>query len=411
MINLVESPYPLEELLLQLEQLPRETAEPEPNFFTVGGRGYLENPTSDLLALFMGGERGVPPWLARALVACLATRHRHGTQLLAGTDWSAITARREVAQWDGKSESSKRLDLVIGDGNFVLGVEHKIYASASHNPFHVYDQLLKQEARGGPVLKCVLRVKGDSSHVPADWPVISYDELVDTALAQYGADVAIGPVSKWQVFYREFLLHLRELANPRLAETMNVQSLDFACDNYTRLLDAAKMLRDMEAALQHEGLMVLAHRFASKETALTPRVSTWPDNVKALRYFPAAWGGESQIVLVYYPGTSEGQGAAVRYRLHAYIDRSSITKDIAEIRREFLVDTGEGDRSWNFRSDQKDDERTWSESNGRLLALRVWARKDTKDGVMEALGDLAMWIHDHVYSSGKEESGISNQGT
>jgi hypothetical protein len=45
----------------------------ETNFFAVGGGGYLENPTSDLMALFMGGDnREISPWLAKALMTCLA---------------------------------------------------------------------------------------------------------------------------------------------------------------------------------------------------------------------------------------------------------------------------------------------------------------------------------------------------
>jgi hypothetical protein len=51
--------------LQHLENLPPEQL-PEVNFFTAGGSGYLENPTSDLLALFMGGNASVPPWLLKA---------------------------------------------------------------------------------------------------------------------------------------------------------------------------------------------------------------------------------------------------------------------------------------------------------------------------------------------------------
>ena len=58
------------DFLQQLDSLPPD-AVPEVNFFTAGGSGYLENPTSDLLALFMGENAGVPPWLLNALLHCL----------------------------------------------------------------------------------------------------------------------------------------------------------------------------------------------------------------------------------------------------------------------------------------------------------------------------------------------------
>lgn len=41
------------------------------NFFELGGSGYLENPTTDLMALFMGAQKMVPPWLLKALLCCL----------------------------------------------------------------------------------------------------------------------------------------------------------------------------------------------------------------------------------------------------------------------------------------------------------------------------------------------------
>ncbi|MFM0092830.1 hypothetical protein PQR46_38795 [Paraburkholderia sediminicola] len=85
-----------ESFLHELARLPRQERAPEPNFFAIGGGGYLENPTSDLLALFMGAERAVPRWLGMALVACLARRGVEGADLLAGTDWDEVTARREV---------------------------------------------------------------------------------------------------------------------------------------------------------------------------------------------------------------------------------------------------------------------------------------------------------------------------
>ncbi|WP_313010515.1 hypothetical protein [Stutzerimonas nitrititolerans] len=44
----------------------------EINFFPSGGCSYLENPTSDLLAPFMGGTAQVPCWLSKALLYCLA---------------------------------------------------------------------------------------------------------------------------------------------------------------------------------------------------------------------------------------------------------------------------------------------------------------------------------------------------
>ncbi|WP_431797209.1 PD-(D/E)XK nuclease family protein [Cupriavidus metallidurans] len=63
----------LAQVLRQIGDLPQMES-PELNFYAVGGAGYLENPTSDLMALFMGAEPQAPRWLAKALLSCLANR-------------------------------------------------------------------------------------------------------------------------------------------------------------------------------------------------------------------------------------------------------------------------------------------------------------------------------------------------
>lgn len=388
------------EFLAKLQQLPNEQLLPEPNFFSVGGSGYLENPTSDLLALFMGAERGVPRWLAKALVTCLAQRGHSNADLVDGTDWEKVTARREVAHWHGDADSPKRLDLLISDGNFVLGVEHKVYASAAHNPFDAYDALLQHEAATGLVLKCVLRVNQNSSDVPPTWPVISYKDLVDAALAQYGTEVALAPVSKWQFFYREFLLHLRGLAQPGDGmNTMSGESLNFAMENFAQLLKATDLLGKMEDALKAAGHSAIERSFSQHEidSIVKTGVSNWRDNFKALRYFPKVWGGDSQVVLVYYPSTGKDGGKQLQFYVQAYIDRQTTKVPLEEIQRKFESDTGGKILSWMFASDDK--HLTWYESNRRLLALSAWARVDTKDGALVALGDLAIWIHQNAFTA------------
>jgi len=54
------------QLLSTIARLP-ETPQGELNFFSSGGRGYLENPTSDLLGLFKRATSHVPCWLNKVL--------------------------------------------------------------------------------------------------------------------------------------------------------------------------------------------------------------------------------------------------------------------------------------------------------------------------------------------------------
>ncbi|WP_167759954.1 PD-(D/E)XK nuclease family protein [Paraburkholderia pallida] len=384
--------------LEKLAQLAIDEPETEVNFFSVGGSGYLENPTSDLLALFMGWEPSAPRWLARALVTHLARLGQADEQLFAGTDWSKVRASREVSAWDDGGESHKRLDLVVSDGNFVLGIENKVYAAVD-NPFSVYDKLLRQRSRGGPILRCILHATPDSRPLPRNckWPVVSYSELVEVALSQYGADVVLSPVSKWQVLYREFLLHLRHLSQPSPIWTMNEANLTFALENLPSLIKASELLVQLESGLRRAGTTAIEQVFLDQdvETTIRTGVANWAGNEKVLRFFPKVWGGESQVVLVYLPDTENARNGSIRFYVTAYIDRSTTRADLDKVERQFGAATKKNSHAWVHVPGEN---LTWFESNRRILALSAWAREESKEGALAALADLAMWVHRHVFS-------------
>lgn len=95
----------------------------------------------------------------------------------------------------------------------------------------------------------------------------------------------------------------------------------------------------------------------------------------------------------------------MRFLLHAYIDRSTTTVSSEEIERKFSGATASGSHSWEFRSDQKDRDRTSPENKGGLLGFRAWAKTETKDGAIRALADLAIWIHKNAFST-DDTSGV-----
>ncbi|WP_367188837.1 PD-(D/E)XK nuclease family protein [Burkholderia sp. Ed8] len=382
-----------------MERIEVSESEPEPNFFSIGGSGYLENPTSDLLALFMGAEPSTPRWLAKALVSCLARQGHVDAQLFEGVDWTKVRAKREVAAWDKHADSTKRLDLVVSDGNFALGIENKVYASAAYNPFRVYDELLKQTARGGPILRCILRATTNRQDLPlgSDWPVVSYSDLVDAALSQYGTEVAFGPVTKWPFFYREFLFHLRSLSEPLQTLPMNEENINFAIENLPNLLKAADLLNQLEDGLRNEGEAAIKRALLelSVETTIRTGVSNWGNGEKALRFYPHVWGGQSQVVLVYLPDTEHKGNRSIRFYVNAYIERDTTRIALDELQERFERETMRDQCSWKR---DAGDTLTWFESNRRLLAFSAWARDESKTGALSALADLATWIHRNAFA-------------
>ncbi len=385
----------LSQLLDAIARLP-EKLQGELNFFSSGGRGYLENPTSDLLALFMGATSQVPCWLSKALLHCLVGRGLMETSDLEQVDWHRVAAEREVAYKVDQAEASKRLDLLVEGNNFVLGIENKIYASAASNPFEIYESLLEARSDNRKILQYVLRPEAKTCDVPSNWPVITYDELVTQALALYGTEVAVQPFSKWQVFYSEFLQHLRMLGNPTRSRVMDQEARTLVLQNFQLLKQAGELLQQFEEELLQEGLSRVTSALAGDgiDTAVSTRSQTWSNGYRALRFFPANWAQtipEANITLAYFQDMDAEDGA-VGFEIFLYLNRALIQERREAIESAFH-EAGTSDRyTWSCA------EKPWEEGGKTsYLGFKVWADSYTRDGALQALGEFAQWAQVVVF--------------
>ncbi|AZG11955.1 PD-(D/E)XK nuclease superfamily protein [Cupriavidus metallidurans] len=390
----------LAQVLRQIGDLPQMES-PELNFYAVGGAGYLENPTSDLMALFMGAEPQAPRWLAKALLSCLANRGLAEGIIVESVDWDGVTAEREVAQTDQESDSVKRLDLVISDGDFVLGIENKVYATARGNPFHVYDRLLAERAAGGPIIKCVLRPTDRTSDVPLGWPVVTYPDLVKTALDLLGQEFVRAPVSKWHFFYREFLNHLESLANPESGTIMSDAAFSFALKNFHALSQAADLLGEFKSQLEHDATARVRERLSAMtlegSVALTSKQQVWRSlNQHVVEIYPASWGKYSKVVLAYGEDETDEDHALYFYVL-GYISFGTEKQSIEEIKQRFYADTKNEVSSWRTHSDPADNLFEEGRST-KYLGISGMPKDATLSGALQALEDLAAWMQQFVFT-------------
>jgi hypothetical protein len=298
----------------------------------------------------------------------------------------AVTAEREAGFRDDLNDSRKRLDIVVTDSTFVLGIENKVYAPAGNNRFPVYDQLLEFRADGGPILKCVLRPHPPDDDVHLGWPVITYTELVDKALAQFGPVVALTPVTKWQFFYREFLLHLQLLSKPFEQTVMNEANLKLAIENCSHLKRAMELLQDFEKVLQQEALVRVKVALISLgiNTDVGQEKSTLPaHNAYYLGFLPRAWGEDSQVALSFMEDeTDEGQ---VGFYIYAYVPLETAKRDLAQGRALFEEQTNREDHPWAAGASEA---LTWEEgkqgeSASHYVCFGAWPKPYSKDGAME----------------------------
>lgn len=367
--------------------------ESEPNFFQMGGRGFYENPVSDIMKIFMEARPGRPAWLTKALFACLPEAQTKDIDLTE-EDWNTATVEREVSiQSEVDGDGYKRLDLVVTTSRFILGIENKVFHTA-YNPFETYNKLLEKRKNDSKVIKCITAPKSTvEGNPPDDWPVISYDKIYNKAMEQWGKESISTPFGKWHIFYQEFLSHLNKLAHPELENMMDKATIDFIEKNYSTLRHARKLLNtfddDLIKEMQKCGLSTIGKSLSVDENKIKLALSKWGGDIKALRFFPEYWDGKSeywdgksQLVLCF--SFDEDENKMIWFtRAYLYENQEKARNAFGELK----------DDKFRARTDC-DVLGTWYEEKGRCLALDTLPINNTKEGALEALGALAAWVKD-----------------
>jgi hypothetical protein len=289
----------------------------EHNFFSSGGSGYFENPTSDLLALFMGSQPGVPPWLLKALMTSIGV-----SAGIDDLDITSLEVTREACTPEGKY-----LDLVIYHQDFIIGIEHKTI-SAINNPFEIYKDYLDSLVDNGQDVYCCILAPDNLRCLPvAGWPLVRYSRLVSTARSRSGNDQMGVPFSKWHVFYSEFLNHLHDLSGVDGSMVMNQESQDFVNEHFSLLLKAKDLLKEFETAMLEEGKKTLSELLP--DAHITHKINNWEGDYKAIYLAPDCWGkNDTSLTLIYSPE----EDGHIRYYINAWINLADYP-DLATLHR------------------------------------------------------------------------------
>jgi len=175
----------------------------ERTLFSLGARGYYENPASDILAYFLkpDAEHGLKGLFLSVFFECIGVDHRQ-------FDMSYVDVQREVETANGNY-----IDLQILGRDWCLLIENKIYHIQS-NPFKDYEAhagLFQKKAR-------LFSILSPDGHSEADgWIGVSYNNYCLALRGKMAEKFFDAPFSKWQLFAREFILHIEnELNNPHM---------------------------------------------------------------------------------------------------------------------------------------------------------------------------------------------------
>lgn len=210
-----------DQLLKKLKQLaPFEVA--EPTIFSIGSKGYYENPTTDILAFFLDDKaaHGLGTLVLEALINSLP-------KSINDIDCSlSLPPEREV-----QTQKGKRLDLLLESDEWVMVIENKIYHE-KNNPFSEYENFVyKQNSQRFQGKKKFLVILSLDGNIPKElmlWNGISYDSFVHSLKDKLANHFIEQPMNKWLILLREFLLHLENvMSQPQLS----LDTLDFVLDN------------------------------------------------------------------------------------------------------------------------------------------------------------------------------------
>lgn len=376
----------LEQLLLPLLNA-RLAPQPEPNFYNLAGRGYLENPTSDLMAFFMGD--GGPSWLAKALLQCL-TDQGHARDHLPAVQAFSLDVAREVAVRGDGAGSPKRLDMLVSGPGFVLAIENKVFHHARDNPFHLYEQVIARY--GGERLKCILQPDHRPHDGPPDWPVVTYQALARTALQRYGTDV-VPASSKWEPFYREFLLHLQALGSRTGGQSMDADNLALAMKHFQALLTARSLLEQFQDELKSRGRVELERVLAGRaEAAIDAKVLPWGD-AWAIAFTPRCWARGSRLYLAM---DHSSEGAHVCFWIDCYSPVGERAEGEALVK--LFRQASETTDRWLLDPEEPDSVTWEAQRNGTgEFGISVWP-VDCADmaSTLQALAAVARWFEEHV---------------
>jgi PD-(D/E)XK nuclease superfamily len=233
-----------------LAQLFKESIQflPQPQelaLFSIGGRGYFENPTTDLLAFFFDPHQahGFRDLLLRSFITCM------GLEIPDSLDLSEPPQREEI------TSSKNRLDLLLISENWVLAIENKI-RHAQQNPFDDYERHLKTRFPEKKIYMAILSPLGTSTH--PSWIPVSYKRFIVEVITRLGTYSIQTNFTKWFVFLREFLIHLENEATERAMEDKQVE---FVEKNYTTISQLIELREKSHKIIEQKGRSVLEELF------------------------------------------------------------------------------------------------------------------------------------------------------
>lgn len=200
----------------------------EKTFFDTAIRNHFENPTTELLEFFLNPqefhELGEVFWKGFSdVVVGVSTLENSSLGQVKNLERECVT------------QNSNRIDLMIDTDTHLILLEAKIYHH-QNNPFDDYVKYAQTRSKDKTILGLILSISGKSE--AKNWHGISYQQLVNAVRPYLAEQMMANPMNKWNLFAREFLLHLESYYR---TQKLDMNRIQFIFDHYQEIQELQKL--------------------------------------------------------------------------------------------------------------------------------------------------------------------------
>jgi hypothetical protein len=319
----------LQDFIERLRELPLRST--HTNLFDIAGRGYYENPTTDLLAFFVdqNNDHGLGSLVLESLCESILDSEIRISELQEEPEREYVTL------------GGNFVDLVINADEWVLVIENKI-RHIPNNPFEEYRNSIELDKRFSNKRKVFAILSPYDPRVDG-WLWIPYESFVSNLKRHLGCKMISEDISKWMIFLREFILNLEA----QLMSTMDNSQFDFVRSNYADFVKA-NALHDLYIKEVSRRIYEMVANVFGGEAATVKRHS-WEEELGiALRAYPVR-NAQRNVTLLLMPDGG--------FRVQFYVESKSILSNVTrdDFMLEGLFESYEDeDEIWVFARDETD---------------------------------------------------------
>lgn len=296
-----------------LKEVEKYVSVKEPTLFAVGGRGYYENPATDLLAFFLNPQRehGLGDLFLSTYLDCMKQDYSR----LEKTDVNPQVQTNE----------GNFIDLQILGEDWCLLIENKIN-HLDANPFPDYENHAKGLGKPTKLFSILSRDGHDNTKTGTCWVGVSYKSYCQNLRQKIATIFFASPFSKWHIFAREFILHLENELYPPPMTPGQAKEVEKYADQIAEAEELAKQYREF---ILQELKRNLEKSIPGNE--FNPRGATWYPKWWVFYCRCPQWNNDNNEVVLY-----KAEGVGQKFFIRAYL--ANLSESQLSIARERLKD-------------------------------------------------------------------------